>query len=110
MAGRKGLASDQVDCAKMRSSRSSSASESAHRTNLNVAVVALAIMGAFPNVDREVMLSEMERSGFESEFIQWESSFLIDRASNILGDGFLCEHRAAELGLPAGSPGSPNDL
>ena len=56
------------------------------------------------------MCDELRRAGFEPEIIDWFESFMADRHSNVVIDGFATEQRRADIGLPQGSGASPPAL
>jgi len=69
--------------------------------------VALDAKGAFPSVNKDVLLRNMRKQKVPENITLWVKSWLEDRSCYFIVEGTISEKMPANCGLPQGSPISP---
>jgi ribonuclease HI/retron-type reverse transcriptase len=67
----------------------------------------LDVSGAFDNVSHKRLLHNLRKRKVDESTVRWIASFLSDRHTHILVDGFTSQEYAINTGIPQGSPLSP---
>jgi len=67
----------------------------------------LDVSGAFDNVSHKRLLHNLRKRKVDEHTVRWIASFLSDRHTHILVDGFKSQEYAINTGIPQGSPLSP---
>jgi hypothetical protein len=67
----------------------------------------LDVSGAFDNVSHKRQLHNLWKRKVDEKTVRWIASFLSDRHTHIMVDGFQSEPYAINTGIPQGSPLSP---
>jgi hypothetical protein len=67
----------------------------------------LDVSGAFDNVSHKRLLHNLQKRKVDEKTVQWIASFLSNRRTHILIDGYKSEEYAVNTGIPQGSPLSP---
>ena len=67
----------------------------------------LDVSRAFNNVSHKRLLHNLQKQKVNKTTVRWIASFLSDRHTHILVDGFKSEDYAINTGIPQGSPLSP---
>lgn len=62
---------------------------------------------AFDYVSKGPLIKTLSKLGVESNLLHWVESFLTERKTTLVIDGFECPERTVYAGLPQGSPISP---
>jgi hypothetical protein len=70
----------------------------------------LDVSGAFDNVSHQRLLHNLRKRKVDENTVRWIASFLSDRHTHILIDGFKSKDYAINTGIPQGSPLSPPAL
>ncbi|KAJ3560528.1 hypothetical protein NPX13_g9271 [Xylaria arbuscula] len=69
----------------------------------------LDVSGAFDNVSHQRLLHNLRKRRIDERVVQWIESFLKERKTNILVDGYKSTQYEISTGIPQGSPLSPID-
>ena len=67
----------------------------------------LDVSGAFDNVSHKRLLHNLRKRKVDEDTVRWIASFLSDRHTHILVDGFKSRDYAINTSIPQGSPLSP---
>jgi ribonuclease HI len=67
----------------------------------------LDVSGAFDNVSHQRLLHNLRKRRVDESVVRWIASFLTDRNTRIVVDGFESNSYTVETGVPQGSPLSP---
>jgi hypothetical protein len=67
----------------------------------------LDVSGAFDNVSHRRLLHNLRKRRVDGKIVRWMASFLSDRSTRIVIDGFTSEVYKTETGIPQGSNFSP---
>jgi ribonuclease HI len=67
----------------------------------------LDVSGAFDNVSHKRLLHNLRKRRVDENTVRWIASFLSDRHTHILVDGFRSQNYTINTGIPQGSPLSP---
>ncbi|PPJ61058.1 hypothetical protein CBER1_07391 [Cercospora berteroae] len=67
----------------------------------------LDVSGAFDNVSHERLLHDLRARRVDERLVRWIASFLSNRSTNIVVDGFQSRPYTVSTGIPQGSPLSP---
>ncbi|KAJ3552838.1 hypothetical protein NPX13_g11022 [Xylaria arbuscula] len=72
-----------------------------------VSLLLLDVSGAFDNVSHRRLLHNLRKRRIDEKIVRWVESFLKDRHTQILMDGYKSMQYKTSTGIPQGSPLSP---
>lgn len=67
----------------------------------------LDVSGAFDNVSHKRLLHNLRKRRVDEKVVRWIASFLSNRSTRIVVDGYESDNYTVETGMPQGSPLSP---
>lgn len=79
----------------------------AWNTGQVLSLLLLDVSGAFDNVSHKRLLHNLRKRKVDERIVKWIASFLSDRRTRIIVDGFESKEYYIETGVPQGSPLSP---